>query len=153
MKCMLWTIVMAALFVLSAAPASAPAADNDTPTVEQIEIQEMLLLIKAREAEFEHKQSMQALELEERRIRIERMRGDSGWTHKRRHGHGLLFLVILVAHILLTVWVYKDMNEQQIGRALWVPITLLAGVFGAILYAIVRNADISRVAKEAEEPE
>ncbi|MBL7133948.1 MAG: PLDc N-terminal domain-containing protein, partial [Phycisphaerae bacterium] len=51
-------------------------------------------------------------------------------------------LLIVVTNILLTVWVCRDMREQKIGRALWVPITLLAGVFGAIVYAIARNADI-----------
>ncbi len=51
-------------------------------------------------------------------------------------------MLILLINILLTVWVFKDMHEQKIGRALWVPIVLLTGIFGAILYAIVRNADL-----------
>jgi len=35
----------------------------------------------------------------------------------------------------------EDMRAQNISRALWVPIVLLGGFLGAILYAIVRNAD------------
>jgi hypothetical protein len=137
---MLWTVVTAVMFVLSAAPAAAAETDNDTPTVEQMDLHERGLELKAQEAEFEHQQNLRELELEERRIEIDRMQGGRRWAHKP-HGGGFLFLVIVVTNILLTVWVCKDMSEQKIGRALWVPITLLAGVFGAIVYAIVRNAD------------
>ena len=149
MKCTLWTVVLAAMFVLSAAPAAAADNDNDTPTADQIERHERLLGLKAREAELEHQQSMQELELEERRIEIERMRRGPGGPDKH-HGCGLLLLVIGVTNILLTVWVCKDMREQKIGRALWVPITLLAGVFGAIVYAIARNADIRAKPEEGD---
>ena len=145
MKYMLWTVVAAAMFVLSSA--SAAAANNDTPTVEKMERQEKLLDLKTREAEFEHQQSIRELELEERRIEIERMQNGRRWAHKQ-HGGGFLLLVIVVTNILLTVWVCKDMSERKIARALWVPITLLAGVFGAIVYAIVRNADIRTKAEE-----
>lgn len=149
MKYMLWTVVLAAMFVLSAAPAAAADNDNDTPTVDQMERHERLLELKAREADLEHQQSMRELELEERRIEIERMRSGRRWRHKRHCG-GLMLLVIVVTNILLTVWVCKDMREQKIGRILWVPITLLAGVFGAIVYAIVRNADIRAKTEEGD---
>lgn len=140
MKCMLWTVVLAAMFVLSAAPAAAAENDKDIPTAEQMEQQERLWKFRDREAEFEHQQETRKLELDERRAKIEHMRRRPGDKH---HGCGpLLLLVILLTNILLTVWVCKDMREQKIGRALWVPITLLAGVFGAIIYAIVRNADV-----------
>ena len=61
--------------------------------------------------------------------------------HPGKKDHGFFILLIIISHILLTVWVFKDMHEKKIGRALWVPIVLLTGVFGAILYAIVRLAD------------
>ena len=149
MKYTLWTVVLAALLVLSAAPAAAAVNDNDAPTVDQMERHERHLGLKAREAELGHQQSMRELELEERRIEIERMRSGRRWGH-RRHRGGPLLLVIIVTNILLTVWVCKDMREQKIGRALWVPITLLAGVFGAIVYAIVRHADIRAKAEEGD---
>ena len=141
MKCMLWTVVLAAMFVLSAVPAAAAKNENEIPTAEQMEQHEKLREFRAREAEFEHEQSLRGLELDERRAKIEQMgRGPHG-----KHGDcGGLVLLIIVVNILLTVWVFKDMREQKIGRALWVPITLLAGVFGAIIYAIVRNADVRR---------
>ncbi len=141
MKYTLWTVVLAAMFVLSAVPAAAAENDKDIPTTEQMEQHERLREFRAREAEFEHQQSIRELELEERRIEIENMRRGPGGKHHDGGGGGLVLLIIVV-NILLTVWVFKDMREQKIGRALWVPITLLAGVFGAIIYAIVRNADI-----------
>ena len=148
MKYMVWTVVVATMFVLSAAPAAAAETDTDTPTDEQIEQHQKLLDIKALEAEFEHQQSIRELELEERRIEIDRMQNGRRWTQNPHHGGGGLLLVIVVTNILLTVWVCKDMSEQKIGRALWVPITLLAGVFGALVYSIVRNTDIRAKAKE-----
>ena len=101
--------------------------------------QERELDLEERRAEVEFGQQEHDLELEQRRAEIDRMRG-----HKPGHddgGHGLFILLVIISHILLTVWVFKDMNEKKIGRALWVPIVLLTGIFGAILYAIVRVAD------------
>ncbi len=141
MKCMLWTVVLAAMFVVSAAPAVAAENDNEIPTAEQMEQQERLWKFRALETEFVHEQRMREMDLEKRQIEIDHMRAGPGDKH-HDGGGGLVLLLILVTHILLTVWVFKDMREQKIGRALWVPITLLAGGFGAIIYAIVRNADI-----------
>ena len=139
MKYMLWTVVLAAMFVLSVAPAAAAEKDKDIPTPEQMEQQERLWKFRARETEFVHEQRMREMDLEKRQIEIEHMRRGPRDKH---HDGGALVLLIIVTNILLTVWVCKDMRERKIGRALWVPITLLAGVFGAILYAIVRNADL-----------
>ena len=141
MKYMLWTVMLAAMFVLSAAPAAAAEDDKDIPTTEQMEQRGRVLEFEGREAEFEHQQKMRDVEIDERRAKIELMRRGPGDRH-HNGGCGLVVLVIILTNILLTVWVCKDMREQKIGRALWVPITLLAGVFGAIVYAIVRNADI-----------
>ena len=134
------TVLMAAVVAMVLATAAQTAAaqeDEEAPFEEQIERQMMELQLRQREAEVEFDQQERELELEQRRAEIDRIRGG----HPGKKDHGFFILLIIITNILLTVWVFKDMNEKKIGRALWVPIVLLAGVFGAILYAIVRVAD------------
>lgn len=144
-----WIFVLAAVALGSAPAALAENGEGEIPTPEQMERFERALGIRAREAELDHQQKLRELELEQRRIELDAQRAESGRLKRGPHGHhdkggGLCLLVILVVHILLTIWVYKDMREQKIARALWVPIVLLAGFFGAVIYAIVRHADVQR---------
>jgi len=48
-----------------------------------------------------------------------------------------------VVHILAAIWVYKDMRERSAGSGIWIAIALLAGLFGALVYALVRLGDIN----------
>ena len=136
------TLVIAVMAMVLAAAATTAAAQQEEEEFgpqEELERQEMELEIQRLEDEVNFDREERELDLEQRRAEIDRMRG-----HKPGHhdgGHGLFILLVIISHILLTVWVFKDMNEKKIGRALWVPIVLLTGVFGAILYAIVRVAD------------
>jgi len=140
MKHVAWVSVVIVMFA-AAGLAEGPGIDEEKiPTAEEIELYERGLEVRAREARLIQEQEMGELELEERRAEIERMRG--GWAKQHEDKCDGLLLLILVTNILLTVWVFKDMHEQKTGRALWVPIVLLTGVFGAILYAIVRHTDI-----------
>jgi len=141
MKHMLAAMVMVA--VLLGTAAKVMAQEGDIPSPEQMERLKMAMELEAHKAELEHEQQMRQLDIEARRAEIERQQQAS-----RPHGnrppdgaHGGIMVLIIITNILLTVWVFKDMHEQKIGRALWVPIVLLTGVFGAILYAIVRLAD------------
>ncbi len=135
-------VVLAAMFVAAALPAAAlGAGDEKAPTPAQLEQYEIGMALEARKAELQHEQELRKLELEERRIELDHQRRRFEGRHHKDGCGGAVLLLILVVHILLTIWVCKDMREQKIGRALWVPIVLLAGVCGAILYAIVRVGD------------
>lgn len=138
MRHTLWMVAVAAVILgMAVLAAVAEESGEKGPTAEEMERFERGLEMRARESKLDHEQQVRELELEQRRAEIERLRhGPPG-----KHGGGGLILLIVVTNILLTVWVFKDMHEQKIGRALWVPIVLLAGIFGAILYAIVRLAD------------
>ena len=138
MKRMIGVVVLAMLWA-AVAPGAEPERGENRPPLEEIELREREMDIEQRECKMEHERKLAEMELEERRAEIDRMR-DDGQNDGPQEG-GVLVLLVLVTNILLTVWVCKDMREQNIARALWVPIVLLAGVFGAILYAIVRNAD------------
>ena len=139
MKHTVWIMALAAMFAATAALGGEPGKGEEPPTVEQMEFHERALELKAREAELEHEQKLRELEIKEREAEIARNGDDMAG---KKEGGGALLLIFLIVNILLTVWVFKDMKEQEIGRALWVPIVLLTGIFGAILYAIIRNADL-----------
>ena len=145
MKHMAWTVAVVTMF-LAAAAQTAAAQENEGPmSDQQIEQREIEMDLHNRELQLEHEQRLRELDLEERQLEIEQRRAeiDRQGPHDKPHheDHGLFILFVVITNILLTVWVFKDMHEKKIGRALWVPIVLLAGVFGAILYAIVRVAD------------
>jgi hypothetical protein len=123
------------------APGVQPGGD---PAKAKAELQrkQMELELQVRRDDIQLQQERHELEMKKQRAELDRWRrqGDD-----RRDGpKGLLVLMLigcLVSHILLTVWVWTDMRAKGIGRALWVPIVLLTGLGGAILYAIVRVAD------------
>ena len=137
-----WAVVAMVLGAIGSAALAGPEAGGQEklPPKEQMEHMERAMELKAREAELVHEQKMRELDLAERQARVDRGRRGH-WAHGKEKGGGMLLFVVVV-NVLVTVWVCKDMREQKIGRALWVPIVLLTGMFGAILYAIVRNADL-----------
>ena len=68
--------------------------------------------------------------------------------HEREHPPKLvvcLFFLgfVLLIHILLTIWVYKDTRERN-SSGIWIVITLLTGFMGAFLYALVRIGDLKK---------
>ena len=145
MKHTLWMVAVMAMVLGAAARTAAAQEDEELPFEEQIERQMMELELRQRQDEVEFERQERELELEQRRAEIDRARGRRPDHHGK---HVFFILLIIITNILLTVWVFKDMNEKKIGRALWVPIVLLAGVFGAILYAIVRIADTRQGAED-----
>ena len=52
-----------------------------------------------------------------------------------------MLLVCFVVHILLTVWVYQDIRRRNSGSGIWVAVTLMTGLLGAAVYALVRLGD------------
>lgn len=138
MRHLTWLILAGALL--------APAAfgqDAEAPGSEEME---QRLAMREREAEVEFGIQRQELELKHMEARLDTERADR--TKRSRHSAkahcGGLVLWLLVVNILLTIWVYKDMHEKKISRALWVPIVLLTGLGGALIYAIVRLGDTTK---------
>ena len=142
-----WLIVVGALLISPAA-----AQEEDAPSAEGMERSAQALELLAREAKIQFEQrraeielkAMEAridLEREEHEVEMAERRAKAGRHRKDNGGAGIVLVWILVVNILLTIWVCKDMREKKIGRTLWVPIVLLTGICGAVLYAIVRLAD------------
>jgi hypothetical protein len=48
----------------------------------------------------------------------------------------------------MAVWVYKDIRARECGSGIWVAVALLAGLFGALVYAVVRLGDSGKKKSE-----
>ena len=98
----------------------------------QMQLRGMDLKLQHAEEQMALERQMQELELEERRLELDR----AGRGHKPKL-HPLL-LLCLVVHILLAVWVYTDIRKRNRGSGIWIVIALLTGLLGALVYAVVR---------------
>jgi len=123
--------------MLLAAPAMAEEHEMD---IEQE--MEHLELEHAR-AEFEFDQEMREVELEERHLELDMMRRQIERPHKApaKEKAGGVCLLLVIVHILMAIWVYQDVRRKNNGNGIWIVITLLAGFFGAAVYALIRIGD------------
>ena len=113
--------------------------------MQQMEMRGMELKLQQHEAEMGIEREMQELELEKRRMQLQReQRGPEhprpGMHHPKKGPH-LLLLLCLVIHILVAIWVYTDIRRLNRGSGIWIIIALLAGLLGALVYAVVRLGD------------
>lgn len=91
------------------------------------------------EGEVDFRQEMRKLELAKKRMGLEH------WRKSKKHhddkGGAVLLFVLLIVHILLAIWVYQDIRKRNTGSGIWIVVALLAGLFGTLVYAIVRLGD------------
>jgi len=98
---------------------------------------------------------MRKLQLEQKRVELERERRSLRDDEHPPRGPGgpgcgrsackpfLLLLIIgcLVVHLLMAFWVYDDIQKRKTGSRLWIVVALLTGLWGMLVYAIVRIGD------------
>jgi len=53
----------------------------------------------------------------------------------------VLIPLIVIINILLAVWVFSDIRKRGEGHGIFIVLALIAGIPGAILYALVRLGD------------
>ena len=112
------------------------------------EDREAELALQAKEDEQDFQNEMRKLDLEKKRKEVNAPGPREGCPmQKGHHGrrgpmacalHGVFIAGCLLMHVLLTVWVYRDIRQRNAGSGIWVVITLLSGFLGALLYALVR---------------
>jgi len=142
---MKWILLVLAVLMMAVSPAFCEDDDFDIEeAMEHLELQH-------EQAEFEFEQDMREIELEERRLEVEhrRMEMERGPDHrkKKKDEEGVFCLIIGIVHILMAVWVYQDVRKKNNGNGIWIIITLLAGFFGAAVYAFIRLGDSSQKEK------
>jgi hypothetical protein len=111
----------------------------------QMQMKERQMELQRLEANMGMERELQNLELEQRRMELERARGDSDVDDDEDDDEecelGLLLLICGIIHILVAIWVYTDIRQLNRGSGIWIVIALLAGLLGALVYAIVRLGD------------
>ena len=132
-----------------------PAAPRPEDPLRAIELRHKQLDIEQRQAEMHFNNEMRKIQLEQKRLELNRDRqiqqtpdakacpGQGYWRgHHRTMKHlcGLI-LICMVVHILLAIWIYQDIRKRNAGSGLWIIITLLTGLLGALVYAVARLGD------------
>ncbi|HUT45705.1 MAG TPA: hypothetical protein VMX36_05435 [Sedimentisphaerales bacterium] len=111
----------------------------------QMQMRQREMDIKQREAKMDMEREMYNLELEQRRMELERAReenvDDDDNDDDGEGALGFLFLICAIVHILVAIWVYMDIRQLNRGSGIWIIIALLAGLLGALVYAVVRLGD------------
>ncbi len=154
-------IALTTLLVSTSAFSQRPGEFRGRPQEDiehQRRLRNMEMGLRGRHAELEEREA----ELEEvgavlRRREAELDRHKMGLDHHRRaQGHPAccphhrkgaivpLLIICFVVHILVSVWVYQDIRRRKSGSGIWIVVALLTGLFGALVYAIVRVGDIRR---------
>ena len=115
-------------------------------TERQIHLRRAQMELEEHESELEFDREMRDMELHERHIELDRRTKPlSRKPYPKHHGKcpaaPILLLLCLVINILLTVWVYQDIKKRNTGSGIWIVVTLLAGLFGALVYALTRIGD------------
>jgi len=112
----------------------------------QIELKKEHMALQQHEAEMGFNQKMREIELQKHRMALKNKQ------QRRKHpgvaghnGHGKIFpllAICCIVHILVAVWIYQDIRRRNSGSGIWIVIALLAGLLGALVYAVVRIGDI-----------
>ena len=154
---MRWLVLLMALAVVFGSVASAQRGghrgdwDEGEEEIEnmerEFERQAMEMELETRRSERQFEREMRELELDERRAEVERGGEREHWGHKGhdKGGKFVFWLVCLVVHILVAVWIYGDLRQRNVSGGVWIVIGLLTGLLGALVYAIVRLGDIQKV--------
>lgn len=120
---------------------------------QEIHLREMQMELQERESEMEFRDQMRQLELHYKKAQMQKQQKGhqpqkqqkASQPHKDRKGHkgcfGMFLVICFVVHILVAIWVYQDIRKRNTGSGIWIVIALLAGLLGALVYAIVRIGD------------
>ena len=108
----------------------------------QMQMKEREMELQRLELQMGMEREMQNLELEQRRMELESARQDDDYDDEDgEEALGLLLGICVIVHILLAIWVYMDIRKLNRGSGIWIVIVLLAGLLGALVYAVVRLGD------------
>jgi len=53
-------------------------------------------------------------------------------------------LMCILIHILSAIWVYLDIRARNAGSGIWIVIALIVGLFGVLVYAVIRLGDMKK---------
>ncbi|MCE9614702.1 MAG: hypothetical protein K8T26_10530 [Lentisphaerae bacterium] len=94
-----------------------------------------------------YREKKHAVELREREAAMAKVMapaaatGPACRTCPDKGGCALLLLACAITHLLLAIWVYQDVRRRNVGSGIWIVVTLITGLLGAFVYALVRIGD------------
>ena len=149
-----WLVMFLALGQLAGGQENQRAPRPKNP-MHKIELQHKQIDLAQRQAELNFDNAMRNIQVEQKELELKRHRqtpnqpgqkmspGKAKWRgHHSRKIHCAAFMFIcFIVHILLAIWVYGDIRRRNTGSGIWIIITLLTGLLGALVYAIVRLGD------------
>ena len=91
----------------------------------------------------EFQREIQAMELEARRLELERAEHEP-----EGGGAAVLLMLCIVVHILVAVWIYQDIRQRNAGSGIWIVLGLLAGLLAALVYGVIRLGDTDEAKKK-----
>jgi len=106
----------------------------------QMQVREREMELQRLEVKMNAEREMQNLELQQRRMEMERTLEDDD-DDDGEGALGLILIICVIVHILAAIWVYMDIRQLNRGSGIWIVIVLLAGLLGALVYAVVRLGD------------
>ena len=140
-------VFLATVAFLSGVTFAAAEEEEHALEAEKIEFEHEMRLkgleVEARKAELEFESQMREVEIQERRAQVERPH--RGSYHHKKKGGGfacLIGLIMIIVRILATIWLCGDLQRRKTGSGLWIPIVILTGLFGLLVYAVIRIGDI-----------
>ena len=149
-KLIVFTCLCLAVQLAHAAPppwADREERENQQPGREPgpaIELRKAELNLAERQQQLDMQREMGRLEIQKKRMEIERMAGqqrDGHPSHCRKGGAHVVLACVLLAHLLLAGWIYTDIRKRNAGSGVWIILALLTGFLGSLLYVLVRLGD------------
>lgn len=142
-RCVLMSVLLVSMF---ACPAVLSQEFEPEDMEIQMEMKEREMELQQLDTKMAMEREMQNLELEQRRMELERAREDLDVDDDDDDddcggGLALLLLICVIVRILAAIWVYTDIRQLNRGSGIWIVIVLLAGLLGALVYAVVRLGD------------
>lgn len=128
------------VLLLSMVVVPAVFSQEPPPDERQLQLRQQEMDLQQRQAKMDMEREMQKLDIEQRRMKMEHVRAED----KEREGKGALGVLVLICaivNILVAIWVYMDIRQLNRGSGIWIVIALLTGLFGGLVYAIVRIGD------------
>ena len=126
---------------------AAIAAEGDPPQPPQQKIQQQMQRIRHAQNELEQQRQQLDQHRQELEHQREQMQRHGQWPHRKDEPKPmcvLLMVMCVVVHILVAVWVFQDIRTRGTGSGIWIVIALIAGLLGALVYAVVRLGDVKQ---------
>ena len=123
-------------------------ADVDKPQMDRPQPEQMMQRFRRAQTELDEQRHQLEMERQELERQRDRMQPQRQWPRQkpmhmgsRRPICGLLIAMCVVVHILVAIWVFQDIRKRGTGSGIWIVIALIAGLLGALVYAVVRLGD------------